>query len=200
MQVFFSYSHEDEELRDELAKQLSILKHQKVITSWHDRRIRPGEEWSRKIAENLETAELILLLVSTDFLASDYIRNVELPHALSRHQENTARVVPIILRNCLWKQSEFAQLQVLPTDGHPIISDQWHNRDEAWLDVAEGILRIVREHSEYIKDKPKPPQFIRNVPYRQNHYSTGRKTLLEKLHKSMATICRKMGHFTVRQD
>ena len=145
LQVFFSYAHEDEALRDELAKHLNILKRQGMIATWHDRRIEPGEEWAGKIAENLKIADLILLLVSADFLDSDYIQDVELQHALARHQNNTAQVIPIILRDCLWRQSAFAQLQALPTDGHPIVSDRWHNRDAAWLDVVEGIFDIIQK-------------------------------------------------------
>ena len=187
LQVFFSYAHEDEKLRDELAKQLDILERQGNIATWHDRRIEPGEEWAGKIAENLEAADLILLLVSADFLASDYIQDVELQHALKRHQNNTARVVPIILRDCLWQQGTFAQLQVLPTDGHPVTGDQWHNRDKAWFDVAKGILRIAQEQSEYIPKKPESPQPIWNVPYRRNFYFTGREALLRALHQKLTT-------------
>ena len=187
LRIFFSYAHEDEELRDELAKQLDILERQGNIATWHDRRIEPGEEWAGKIAENLKAAELILLLVSADFLASDYIQDVELQHALERHQNNTARVVPIILRDCLWQQGALAQLQVLPTDGHPVTGDQWHNRDEAWLDVAKGILRIAQEYGEHIPKKPESPQPIWNVPYGKNPYFTGREALLEALHRKLTT-------------
>ena len=185
LQVFFSYAHKDEKLRDELAKQLDILERQDDIATWHDRRIEPGEEWAGKIAENLKAANLILLLVSADFLASDYIQDVELQHALTRHEEKTARVVPIILRPCLWKESKLAQLQVLPTNGKPITSNAWPDHDTAWLNVVESILRIAQEHSEPIPKKPESPQPIWNVPYRQNPFFTGREALLEALHQKL---------------
>ena len=185
LQVFFSYAHEDEKLRDELAKQLNILERQGDIATWHDRRIKPGEEWAGKIAENLKVADLILLLVSADFLASDYIQDVELQTALTRHQDNTARVIPIILRPCLWKKSKLAQLQALPTDGKPITT--WPNSETAWLNVAKGILRITQEYSKPSQSKPEPTQPIWNIPYRQNPYFTGREELLETLHKELTT-------------
>ena len=186
LQVFFSYAHEDEDLRDELAIQLDILERQGDIATWHDRRIEPGGEWAVKIAENLEAADLILLLVSADFLASDYIQNIELPHALERQQNNTAQVIPIILRDCLWRQSAFAQLQALPIDGKPITT--WPDRDTAWLNVTESILRIAQEQRKHLPNKPELLQSIWNVPYQQNPYFTGRKALLETLHQALTTV------------
>ena len=187
LQVFFSYAHADEKLRDELAKQLDILERQGNIATWHDRRIKPGEKWAGKIAENLKIADLILLLVSADFLASDYIQDIELQTALAQHQDNKARVIPIILRPCLWRESKLAQLQALPTDGEPITSNAWPNQDTAWLNVVEGILRIAQEHSEHIQNKLEPTKLIWNIPYRQNPYFTGRKALLKILRQKLAT-------------
>ena len=172
-------------LRNELAKQLDILERQGNIATWHDRRIKPGEEWAGKIAENLKTANLILLLVSADFLASDYIQDVELQHALTRHEEKTARVISIILRPCLWKESKLAQLQVLPIDGKPITT--WPDHDTAWLNVVEGILRIAQKRSEPGQNKLELTHPVWNVPYRQNPYFTGRKELLETLHQKLST-------------
>lgn len=84
--LFFSYSHKDEDLRDELEVHLSGLKRQGLVDVWHDRRIDAGENWSQKIGEHLEQAELILLLVSPDFIASEYCYGVELERALERHE------------------------------------------------------------------------------------------------------------------
>jgi hypothetical protein len=109
LEVFFSYAHEDEELRNRLAKHLSILKRQRLISAWHDRQIGAGKEWDREINEHLERAQIILLLVSAGFLASDYCYDIEMKRALERHEAKEARVIPIILK---------------PVDckgGHPII-------------------------------------------------------------------------------
>jgi hypothetical protein len=97
MEVFFSYAHEDEELRNELAKHLKLLERQKVIKGWHDRQITAGEEWKNSIDDHLEAADIILLLISSDFMASDYCYDVELARAMERHALKEARVIPVIL-------------------------------------------------------------------------------------------------------
>lgn len=96
--VFFSYAHEDEALRDKLETHLSLLKRQGVIETWHDRRIGPGDAFGDDIDTALETSDIVLLLVSADFLASDYCHDIEMRRALERHAQGLARVVPIILR------------------------------------------------------------------------------------------------------
>jgi len=135
--LFFSYSHEDEALRDRLEVHLAALKREGAISTWHDRRITAGDVLGQRIDENLESADIILLLVSPDFLASDYCHDVEMQRALARHEEGTARVIPVILRPCDWKHSPFAHLLAAPTDGKPIT--KWANEDEAFLDVVEQI-------------------------------------------------------------
>jgi hypothetical protein len=143
IEVFFSYSHKDEELRDELSKHLSILKRQRVISDWHDRKITAGDELKGIIDERLDSAHVILLLISSDFLASDYCYDIELTRALERHDKAEAIVVPIILRDCDWNGAPFGKLQALPKDCKPITS--WANRDEAFKNVALGIRKVVEE-------------------------------------------------------
>ena len=109
IEVFFSYSHEDEELRDQLEKHLAILKRQGVITGWHDRKIGAGTEWKDQIDEHLESAQVILLLVSADFLASDYCYDRELKRAMERHEAGEAREIPVILRSVDWKGGSVRQ-------------------------------------------------------------------------------------------
>jgi hypothetical protein len=94
----FSPTHKDEDLRDELEKHLSILKRQGVITAWYDRNITAGTEWAGEIDQHLNTASVILLLISADFLASDYCYAIELTRAMERHEDKEARVIPVILR------------------------------------------------------------------------------------------------------
>ncbi len=141
VQVFISYSHTDTELRAELEEHLAPLQTEGHVTTWTDRRISPGETWETAIDDALETAEIVLLLVSSSFLASDYRQGVELKRALKRHGAGEARVIPVIVRPCDWHTTPFAELQVLPRDGKP--GTTWTNRDEAWLDVVRGIREEV---------------------------------------------------------
>jgi hypothetical protein len=141
--IFFAYAREDETLRDELEKHLSSLKRKDVITSWHDRRISAGKEWEGEIDTYLNTARVILLLISPDFIASDYCWDVEVKRAMERHEAGEARVIPIILRPVDWKSAPFGKLQALPTDAKPVTT--WTNQDEAFLDVAQGIRAAVTE-------------------------------------------------------
>lgn len=152
LQLFFSYSHKDESLRDELAKHLTILERQGAIASWHDRKILPGEEWDYQINENLNSADIILLLVSSDFLFSNYCWDVELKKAIERHQARETCVIPIILRSVDWSGAPFAKLQALPKNGEPVVSKYWHSQDEAFTDVAKGI-RLVAEKIKREREK-----------------------------------------------
>lgn len=116
IEVFTSYSHKDENLCDELDSHLSSLKRQGVIDNWYDRKIGPGKEWYGQIDEHINSAHIILLLVSSDFLSSDYCYDIEMKRALERHKSKQARVIPIILRPVDWKGCPFEKLQALPTD------------------------------------------------------------------------------------
>jgi hypothetical protein len=120
LELFFSYSHKNERLRDKLATQLRTLERQQVLTAWHDRRITVSTEWAGQIDEHLNTADISLLLVSADFIDSDYCWDVELARAMERHEAGEARVIPVILRPCDWKHTAFAKLQALPQDAKPI--------------------------------------------------------------------------------
>ncbi|NQU20766.1 MAG: TIR domain-containing protein [Candidatus Nealsonbacteria bacterium] len=143
LRVFFSYSHKDERLRDELETHLKILERRGLIATWHDRQIAAGEEWKGEIDENLERAEIVLLLVSAAFVASDYCYDVEMTRALERHESGEARVVPVILRDCLWQKAPFGKLQALPTDGKAVA--KWRDKDTVWRNVAEGIELVVEQ-------------------------------------------------------
>jgi hypothetical protein len=150
--IFYSYSHKDEELRDELEKHLSILKRQGVITGWHDRRIGAGKEWKGEIDTHLNTAHVILLLISADFLASDYCYDVEMKRAMERHEAGEARVIPVILRPVDWEGAPFGKLQALPTDAKPVT--EWPNRDKAFWDVARRIRAAVEELASPVAGLP----------------------------------------------
>lgn len=152
MEVFFSYAHEDEALRDKLAKHLKLLERQGVIKAWHDRAITAGEEWKNAIDNHLESANIILLLISSDFLASDYCYDIELKRALERHDSNQAQVIPVILRSVDWHRSPFGKLSALPKDGKAITS--WQNEDEAFTDVVKGLRRVIDNLQGKVADSP----------------------------------------------
>src|SRR5208337_1290718 len=141
IRLFYSYSHQDEELRKELENHLSLLRREGLISAWHDRMIGAGDEWKGAIDKNLEEAQVILLLVSSSFLASDYCWDVDTKRAIERHDRGEAGVIPVILRPCDWHGAPFGKIQALPRDGKAVTS--WDNRDEAFKDVALGIRRAV---------------------------------------------------------
>jgi hypothetical protein len=141
VKVFCSYSYRDESLVDELFLHLSVLRRQGVIEGWHDRKIVAGEDWEGAIDSALNDAQLILLLISPDYLASDYIYDVEMKRAVERQAAGEAVVIPIILRDCYWRDAPFGKLQVLPRDARPVST--WANRDEAFIDIAQGIRRVA---------------------------------------------------------
>lgn len=141
--AFISYAHKDEKLLDQLKPHLSKLKRQGLIQTWDDRAIIGGQEWAGEIAQNLERADVILLLISADFINSDYCWGIELERAVERHENGTARVVPIILRPTDWSDTPFSKFQAFPKNGEPVTS--WNNRDEAFVDIAKGLRRVVED-------------------------------------------------------
>jgi len=143
VQIFYSYAHEDEALRDDLDKHFAALRRQGYIESWHDRRIGPGKEWANEISEHLKNADIILLLVSKDLIASDYCYDVEVKMALMRHSLGEARAVPIVLKPTDWKDTPIGKLQALPTDAKAVT--KWGNRDEAFNNVVKGLKKVIKE-------------------------------------------------------
>jgi hypothetical protein len=141
--VFFSYSHEDEELRNRLEKHLALLKRQGLVEAWHDRRILAGSDLDEAISANLESADIILLLVSADFLASDYCYSREMDRAMQRHAAREAVVIPVILKPCDWHSAPFGKLLATPKDGKAVTS--WANVEEALADVAGHIRKRVED-------------------------------------------------------
>lgn len=141
--IFFSYSHKDEALREQLNTHLSILSRRDLIDEWHDRKIIPGQNWQSEIDKNLYESDIVLLLISPDFIASDYCYGNELSKAIERHEANQSIVIPIIVRPVNWGEAPFAKLQALPKDAKAVTS--WSNVDEAWMDVSEGIQKAITD-------------------------------------------------------
>jgi hypothetical protein len=146
LRLFYSYAHEDHELQEEVKKYLRMLEREGLIVGWDDRMIGAGSEWDGQILEALERADVILLLISADFLASDYCWDVEMKRALVRHNAREALVIPVILRPCSWMNAPFARLQCLPREARPVVL--WDPREQGYLDVAEGLRRALVKQTD----------------------------------------------------
>ncbi|HEY1348002.1 MAG TPA: FxSxx-COOH system tetratricopeptide repeat protein [Ktedonobacteraceae bacterium] len=176
--LFYSYAHEDEQLCKELEKHLKLLERQGLICGWHDRMIAAGIEAEKEIDDHLQTADIILLLISASFLASDYCYSREMQRALDRHRRGHARVIPLILRPVDWTDAPFSHLQVLPTGGMPVDGPAWRNHDEAFANISEGIRRVIKELNS------QPPQHVQrrwNIPYLRNAFFIGRESILQQV-------------------
>ena len=123
-----------------------------LIGSWHDRQISAGTEWANVIDDNLNIADVILLLISVDFLASDYCYDIELKRAMERHEAGEARVIPIVLKLVDWGNAPFGKLQALPKNAKPVM--KWDDRDEAFLNISQGLRRAFAEFAQQ-KMQPK---------------------------------------------
>jgi len=141
LRLMCSYSHKDATLREELDVYIAPLKRQGIIESWYDGEIQAGAEWRKEIMRNLEEADIIVLLISAHFIASDFCYDIEMTRALERHDAGEARVIPVIVRKSDWSSAPFARLQALPKAALAVTS--WTNQDEAWTDVAMGIRRAA---------------------------------------------------------
>lgn len=197
IEIFFSYAHEDEELRDQMANHLAHLERQGVIKRWHDRQIPPSNEWGGEIETRLNTADIILLFISANFMASDYCYTIEMPRAIERHERGEACVIPIILSPCDWQGAAFSKLQALPKDAQPVT--KWQDRNEALLNVVEGIKATIKKiKAKAASSAPLPtnaqavdsqreltPSRIWNVPHLRNPNFTGREAELAELRRSL---------------
>lgn len=141
LRIFFSYSHDDEGYRNQLEKHLALLKHQGYIATWHDRRIAAGEVIDDAIDDEINRADIILLLVSASFIASAYCFSREMTRAMERQEAGETRVVPVIVRDCDWHTAPFGRLNAVPRDGKSIAS--WANLDAAYADVARELRAVV---------------------------------------------------------
>lgn len=145
VKIFCSYSHKDEEYKDELETHLANLKRLGLIDLWTDRRILPGDNWDFEINDKLQNADIILLLISSDFIASNYCYDVEIKQAIKQHKEQKSITIPIALRECDWYDAPFSFIQGLPSDMKPIVSKNWFSKDEAYKDVSVNLRRLINE-------------------------------------------------------
>lgn len=140
--AFFSYSRHDRQFLDQFLGHLSGLRRQGKLQPWDDRQILPGEEWDEAIKKELAAADIIFLLVSADFLNTDYIWEVEVKAAMERHYKGDTSVIPIIIRPCSWQSMPFGELNGLPRKGKPVVS--YTTMDDAWLEIAKEIEELIK--------------------------------------------------------
>jgi len=143
VKIFCSYAHKDQTFLSTLKTHLFPLQRRGLIDTWSDIDISPGTDWEKKIETHLNTAHIILLLISPDFMASDYCYSKEMQRALERHERDEARVIPIILRPVDWQDTPLGKLQALPLTAKPVVL--WTDLDAAFFDVALGIRKAVEE-------------------------------------------------------
>ncbi len=143
LKLFISYSHKDKEYREELNGHLSQLLRDGLIEIWSDLQILAGDVWHKEIVSKLNNSDIILLLVSADFICSEFCYCTEMKIALERHKNNESIVIPVLLRDVDWGTSELAELQALPEGGVPV--KKWSDRDEAFANVARGIRKSIKE-------------------------------------------------------
>lgn len=137
LRLFVSYSHIDKVLKDRLVCHLRPLEHENLIEVWADHQISAGDDWDKEIAKKLSQADIVLTLVSIDFINSKYCYDIELEKALEKEAQGDTRVIPVILRSCLWTKSPLGRLKALPTDGKAVTT--WQDTDEALTIVASGV-------------------------------------------------------------
>lgn len=137
--IFFAYAREDKHLRDRIDRHLTTLKRTNYINTWYDGEINAGAEWEIEISKALSKADIVLLLISVDFIASDYCYEVEMKRALDRHDKGEATIIPIILSHCDWEETPFSKLQALPENGVPITDKGWDDKEVALRSVALGV-------------------------------------------------------------
>ncbi len=199
LNVFISYSHKDKLFKDDLDKHLQPLKRQKIIDVWYDSEILPGYEWEHEIKRNLENSEVILLLVSPDFLASEYCYSDEMYEALERNHNGDLKVIPILIRECDWRNTPFANLQFFPSNAKPIT--KFKNRDEAFMNVVSHIKSIIEHRFQDSKDTRKQIKILESQ-LENGKEGVNEIEVIEALIESYSRINRqdKVKEFTTKRD
>jgi hypothetical protein len=141
--IFYSYSRTDERFMAELNERLSKMRDEGLVETFWDRHIGPGLDWHSEITEELKDADVVLFLVSSHFLKSDYCRQVELPVTLEMHDCDLVRAIPIIIHPCEWQGTALGRLQALPRNGRPLT--ECPDKDDAWSEIVRGIQVAVEQ-------------------------------------------------------
>lgn len=198
IEVFVSYAHQDKALLEKLEKHLLLLKTQGFIDYWYDRDISGGTEWAQEIDKHLNTAQIILLLVSPDFLASDYCYGIEMERAVARHQSGEVRVIPIILRPVNWRDSLFGKLPALPKNKKPVTT--WLKPDEAFYDIALDILQVAQKMAITLSSSVESKQARQASTTLESTNSNRLKELENTLRKSYSYIRGYQDIFRISDD
>ena len=143
VKVFLSYSHEDEKFKEKLDQHLAPLKRNGKITTWNDGKLLPGSELDAEIKEQLRQADIIILMISSSFFNSDYCWETEMSEAIKRAKNGECRIIPVIVRECMWEATEFRGFLALPKDGKPI--NEYGNEDKAYTEIARRVNAIIEE-------------------------------------------------------
>ena len=149
--LFISYSHKDSAYKEELDAHLAPLRREGLLSIWSDCDIQPGGNLDA-IKERLEASDIILLLISADYIQSKFCYEIELHRAMELRNERSAKILPVIVRPCDWKNSPFKQLKALPKDGLPV--SEWKSSDEAWSSVAQAIRQICEDKALHLRNYP----------------------------------------------
>jgi TIR domain len=173
VEIFICYARKDRAFLDELQRHLTLLQRQGHILVWHDGDISAGKEWEREIKKYLDTAQIILLLISSNFMASDYCYRKEMKWAMQRHEHGEARVIPVLLRLVHWEDAPFGKLQALPINGKPVTDAYWHSQDEAFYEVTIAIQKVVEELNSLSDKKVLKRKFLQYKEYLSEIYQTG---------------------------
>lgn len=180
IKIFIAYSREDQQILKVLRKNLRVLERTQNVTVWYDGEIEAGSDWEQQIKNNLHAADIILLLVSENFIASDYCYDKEMNEALSLHDQNKVRTIPIIAKECLWQRMPFARLQALPEDGKPLTSKDWDSPNKPYLQVVIQLELITKD--------------IRSKKIRFFKYINKEKILLHLLNKQKHILTEQNGN------
>jgi len=167
IELFLCYALEDELLCKELATHLGVLQRQGFFDVWHDREISAGTEYEPEIDKHLNSAHIILLLVSQYFMNSNYCYLNQMQRVIERHEQGNAIVIPVILRPVFFKRSPFAKLMPLPANKKPVTDSSWHTLDDAFFDVAEGVRETTERLAAKLAAIPTQSRSLQAVQSRQ---------------------------------
>ncbi|HEY0755677.1 MAG TPA: TIR domain-containing protein [Ktedonobacteraceae bacterium] len=141
VEICLLYSQTDEDLKQSFLKHMAVLGRAERAIVWHDRDIQAGDDLNQQVDRRLASAPIILMLISADFIASDYCYSDKMEIAMKRQEKGEARVIPLIIRPVDWEETPFHKLKALPTNLKPV--SKWHCEDEAWLEIVQGIKAIL---------------------------------------------------------
>jgi hypothetical protein len=142
--IFISYSHKDEEWKERVESHLGVLARQGLLDFWSDRKIDVGDEWFSAIEKEINQADAAILLISANFLNSDFILKEEVSRLLERRRNGGMRIIPLIIKPCAWKKVQWlSSLQARPKDGRPLSSGTEYQIDSDLASFAEEIETLV---------------------------------------------------------